>query len=1138
MRPSTHRIRRGLLDLAPAIYREHAPLTNLRILPMGVNIAPEEASIPAQDAPGWLPIAPGERWGGQDQNAWFHGDGQVPAAWRERLGDAAYSLALRLLLGESLDFGWPEGLLYVNGALLQGINQYHPDVLMPESALATDTLAFDVRAWSGISPGERQLKYAEVALLNRNVESLYHLLYASLDLVEALEERDPLLQPLVAALEDTYGRLDLRHPEDPALDVSAASALAALRERMAELRSAYDPPHRPRVTAVGHGHLDVAWLWQTRHTREKAARTFSVATALMDLYPEYHYLHTTPQVFDWLSGDYPELFARARRRVAEGRFEVAGAMWLESDTNLVSGESLVRQILYGQRYTRETFGAEYDVLWLPDTFGYTYALPQIMLKSGLRAFMTTKMSWSDTNRIPHDTFRWRGLDGSETLAHFVTTPWLSYNSQDNAISTTDTYNGRLDVLATRKLWERYRTKAVNQDLLLIYGYGDGGAGPTRQHIESYRALAQLPGMPDLQLGRADGYFHCLRERVWNNPALPLWDGELYMEYHRGVYTTQGWLKRLHRRNEERLLLAESLDAQRWALASVAGAQPVDARAALDDAWRTLLQHEFHDILPGSSIGPVYDDARRHLTALAEDLDSFIEQAAGDIAHLAGAPEGAWLIYNPSPFPTPGNRAIATLPIEDAPALALVTADHSLLPSQEIVTLGGERALLLEIPMSAGRDWLAAFPATDSDAAVRREPIAPAATLTADGGAILENADIRVTLDSQGNIVSLLDRRITGGRELIRPGAPANVMTAFDDRPEKFDAWDIDAGYEHKPYAMDSAAIIAIDSGPLRATVRVHRTLLGSAITQDISVFAGHPRIDFATHIDWRERHLLLKVAFPLDLRATEARSEIQFGSIARPTHRNTSWDEARFETVAHRWVDLSETSYGVALLNDGKYGHDIRDATIRLSLLRSPVYPDPNADQGPHDVTYSLLPHPGAWPAGQVIEHGYALNRPPRVFRPASDSARGATPRGRPPHSAPLQPLFRSDTPGVVIEAIKRAAEGEALIVRVYEATGARHVAHISSVLPLAEVIEADLLERPLREGESPAYDLWRASPSASHDEPVVDRELRRGSLANDNDAAVTGGESAPNGSHEPHGWTFTLRPYEIRTFRVTLAQP
>lgn len=1087
------------------MYRERAPLINLRMLPLGANIPPQAAPIPAANASGWRSIAPGDHWGGADENAWFHGEATIPESWSARAHEPRWDVALRLLLGTSPDFGWPEGLLYANGALMQGINQHHPDVLLPESALAQASIMFDVRAWSGMTSARHQLERAEVTLLNRDVEAFYHLLYSGVDLVDALTEGDPLVHPLFAALDSAYNAVDLRRPDDLALDASATKALGALRERLARLRASYDPARRPRITAIGHGHLDVAWLWQTHHTREKTARTFGVATALMDYYPEYHFLHTTPQVFDWLAQDYPELFARVRQRVMEGRFEAAGAMWLESDTNLVSGESLVRQILYGQRYLRETFGAEYDVLWLPDTFGYSTALPQIMVKSGLRAFMTTKMSWSDTNRLPHDTFRWRGIDGSETLAHFVTTPWLSYNPRDTYVSETDTYNGRLDVTATRKLWERYRDKSLNHDLLLIYGYGDGGAGPTRQLIESHRAMVELPGMPELTLGRADTYFRELRERVWSDPSLPVWDGELYLEYHRGVYTTQGWLKRLHRRNEERVLLAEALDAHRWALATASGAAASDERAALDECWRALLLHEFHDILPGSSIGPVYSDARRDLTALAQRLDTFIERTARDIWRLAASRDGVWIIHNPSPCLTPGLGALVTLPRGDAESAYLLSGER--LTSQVIVTPSGQPALLVESPPIAGRGWQAlsmargeGAPATSTDAL--------SATRTSAGGATLENAQLRVTLDNAGAVISLVDKRVPGSRELIPSGAKANKFIAFDDRPEKFDAWDIDAGYDRKAYSMGDGEITHVESGPLRASVSVTCAFLGSAIQQTISLDRGSPRLDFATRIDWHERHLLLKVAFPLDLRVTEARSEIQYGSIARPAHRNTSWDEARFETVAHRWVDLSEQGYGVALLNDGKYGHDIHDATIRLSLLRSPTYPDPEADQGAHDITYSLLPHLGEGARPEIITHAYALNRPPVVYAPETDGQ--ATGEGQ--AQAP-EPLFSSQRAGVVIEAVKRAADGDDLIVRVYEAIGARHASSVRCCLPVTVVVETDLLERPLHEGASPAYDLWRESRAASHDAPLLEPT-------------------------DAHVWTFALRPYEVRTFRVTLTHP
>jgi len=1102
MKPSTQRIRRGLEDLGAAMYREHFALSDLRILPLGPGMPPGDAPVPTADAPGWRAISPGDQWGGRDEYAWLHGEATLPARWIE-MDATGYSVALRFLLGTSTDFGWPEGLLYVDGRLLQGINQHHKDVLLPPSAIHGETLRFDVRAWSGMHTYTRRFEYAELTLLHRDTEALYHLLLAGCDLIDALDASDRLLHPLAQALDSAYDEVDLRQPESDDFTASATAALAALRARLTALRASYSTAERPSVVAIGHGHLDVAWLWQTRHTREKAARTFSIATALMELYPEYHFLHTTPQVFAWLERDYPELFARVKSRVAEGRFEAGGAMWVEADTNIVSGESLVRQIAYGQSYLRETFGKEYDTLWLPDTFGYSWALPQIMLRAGLRAFMTTKMSWSDTNRIPHDTFRWRGLDGSETLAHFVTTPALPVNSGFD----TDTYNARLDVPSVRKLWEHYQTKAHNHDLLLVYGHGDGGAGPTRQHIESFRALRELPGMPEPRLGRADAYFHALRERVWDQPDLPAWDGELYLEFHRGVYTTQSWLKRLHRRLEERLLLAESLDATRWASA-IEGAAP-DERATLDDAWRTLLMHEFHDILPGSSIGAVYADARLTLATLVERLDSMIAQAERDIAARSSAANG-WLLHNPSPCATPRPVAAALIPLrEDESAPSLTPGDRvgrRPLLTQEVTDVAGQRFALVETPPIAGRGWLALRSIAPEKAHSQApDPMRPHAATTTDGGVILENGFYRCTLDSRGEITSLVDKRVGEGRELICAGEAGNHFVAFDDRPRRFggwefDAWDLDADYQRKAYPLEAAELTITERGPVRATVRVTRQYQSSVIAQDISLYHGLPRIDFATRVDWRERHLLLKVAFPLDLRTTQARSEIQYGSISRPTHRNTSWDEARFETVAHRWVDLSESDYGVAVLNDGRYGHDIHESVVRLTLLRSPTSPDPDADQGEHEVTYSLLPHIGAWPAGDVVAHGYALNRPIRALRPSQAAA------GTESTPAP-QPLVRVDDAAVVVEAVKRAAEGDNLIVRVYESTGSRAECVIHCALPIETVVEADLLERPLTAEASPAFDMWQASRVASHDAPVIQAD----------------------------GWSCHLRPFEIRTFRVTL---
>ncbi|HEU5437860.1 MAG TPA: alpha-mannosidase [Ktedonobacterales bacterium] len=1032
-------------------------------------------------------MAIGDHWGGPDQSAWFQAAAMVPETMQARLGPTC-AVVLRLNLGSGSGdaFGWPEGLLYVNGRLQQGINRHHSDALLCEADVRVGTLRFDVRAWSGLRHPDHRIEMAELALLHREVEAHYHLLQAGTELIARLQESDPVTLPLAAALDDAFDQVDLHDPASPALEESAAQALGCLRARLAELRADFNVPGRPVVTAIGHGHLDVAWLWQTRHTREKTARTFGVATALMEHYPEYHFLHTSPQVFAWLERDYPDLFARVCERIAEGRFEAAGAMWLESDCNLVGGESLVRQVLYGQRYMRERFGRTYDALWLPDTFGFSPPLPQIMLRAGLTTFLTTKMSWSETNRVPVDTFRWRGLDGSEVLAHFITTP---AGNNDPAVHGADTYNGAPDVFGVRGLWNRYRQKAINADLLLAFGHGDGGAGPTRQHLEMIRAMRELPGLPELRLGRADEYFHRLRERVWQARRLPVWEGELYLEYHRGTYTTQARLKRAHRHNEARLLIAETLDAWQHRLS---GELAPDRRATLDSAWHTLLLHKFHDILPGSSIGPVCADAQAAMGGLAETLDGQIREALTAIAeHIAPSGQGP-LIFNPSPWACDALVSLPTLASD-----RYLSMRGQPLAAQLDRLHGDGELLLVEVPAVPGRGF-AALHRGEGEGAVA--PTHPARA----EGRTLENAFFRLEFAPTGEIASLIDKRVPGGRELVAPGATLNRLDAFDDRPRHFDAWDIHASFERKRYLVTTTRVELVETGPLRATMRVSREVVGSAIEQDISLYRTLPRIDFATHIRWRSRHVLLKATFPLDLSTTHATPETAYGAVERPKHRNTSWDQARFETPAHRWVDLSEPGYGVSLLNDGRYGQDIRDHVLRLTLLRSPTDPDPHADQGEHEVTYSLLPHLGDWRAGGTVAEAYALNCSALVL---------AAPAARFPLRSELDAgqtdtipaMIAAEPVNAVVETVKRAVDGEGLIVRVYEAHGVRCRASVRCGFSLVSVVECDLLERPLTPDGSPAHSEWVHSRGASHDTPEM----------------------------QAHGWTFDLRPFEVRTFRL-----
>jgi alpha-mannosidase len=1116
------RLRRALVELAPQIYAETRSLHDLRMLDVGSNSDPREMPIPPQRGD-WVSVHVGSRWGGHDRNAWFHGVVETPAQWIDQLDGHERAVVLRLLLGLGSEFGWPEGLLYVNGRLQQGINRHHVDILLRPDDVRSGAMTFDVRAWSGMLPQDHRIETAEIALLDRPMERFYYLLNAGSDLVEALDEGDPLCDALAAALDDAYDQVNLS-PES--LYSSVRRAVIQLDADLRALSARYQPANRPVVTAVGHGHLDVAWLWQTRHTREKAARTFSIATALMDAYPEYVFLHTTPQIFAWLKEDYPTLYERVRLRIDEGRFEAAGAMWVESDCNLVSGESLVRQILYGQRFLREEFRRDYDALWLPDAFGYSAALPQIMLRAGIPVFMTTKLSWSETNRIPADTFHWRGIDGSTVLAHFITTPTLGAPA---LFAKMDTYNGSLAVQAVRGVWQRYRQKAFNHETLLAFGHGDGGAGPTRQHLEQARAVQQLPGMPELRLGRADEYFARLRATVAQSPDVPSWDGDLYLEYHRGTYTTQTWLKRMHRQLEGALLLAEWLDAWNWALYPDGAS---DSRGALDAAWQTLLMHEFHDILPGSSIATVYWDARQALTELGERLGGFTAAALrGIIRGSTAAATGdmsrhAVMTLNPSPL---ARMELLASP-DPGGGLAPYVAGKRL-PTQP-ATADDLSTLLVELPRLAGRSLLAinwtsessassASSALSASAETRRIPSdAPGQDVEAgedDEGVWLKNAAFTLRLNAAGEIVSLRERRVAGERELIPVGARANVLTAYEDLPRDFDAWDIDAYYVRKPYPLETLTVRLVERGPLRAVVRVERRFRSSTIMQRILLYRTNPRIDFETHIDWHEQHVLLKASFAVNVHAAHATCETQYGAIERPIGQNTSWDQARFELPAHRWIDLSEGDYGVSLLNDGRYGHDIHEGHLGLTLLRSPTFPDPQADQGTHDVTYSLYPHLGDWRAGGTVAAAYALNRPLVTLSAAEAGPRGnARSTARSKGAAGLDgprpttaPLFAVAADQAVIEAIKRSQDGQALIVRLYEACGSRVRVQVRSAVQLTDVVECDLLERPLSRESSPAYALWEASAAASHDAPEV----------------------------ETGGWSCALGPFEVRTFRVTPAR-
>ena len=796
-------------------------------------------------------------------------------------------------------------------------------------------------------------------------------------------------------------------------DAARAALAPVLVPRAAPAGNGHRLPEREgplaaRVSAVGHAHIDTAWLWPLRETIRKCARTFATALALMEDFPEYRFVCSAAQHLVWMEEGYPELFARITERVRTGQFVPVGGMWVEADCNLASGEALVRQIVLGQRYFADRFGIECRELWLPDAFGYSAALPQIMAAAGIDWFVSQKLSWNETNRFPHHTFWWEGIDGTRVRAHFP---------------PADTYNGDMSM---RQVFRSAREARS----IYPFGHGDGGGGPTREMLETARRAGDLDGVPALALEPPSAFFAAVEA----DPApLPVWVGDLYLEKHRGTFTSQAGIKRGNRKGEAALQAAEL-----WAAA--AGTAP-EVAGELDAAWRLLLTNQFHDILPGSSIRWVAEEAEAQL-ADVERRAAVVAGAALDI--LAASVDTGDLaepvvVFNPTPF-----------------------------RRREAVELaGGPR--LVDVP-PLGWTTIDAAPATTAG------PSSPAPVEVGNGW--MGNGHLRLEWDADGRLTRVFD--LDHDRDVLARGAFGNLFQLHDDQPLDYDAWDVDRSYLDRTTDLAGDALTGpveiailpggpVEAGGVRGAVRFRRSFGASTIDQTMVLTAGSRRIDFVTGVDWHEDHKFLKVAFPVAVHAAAARFEIQFGHLARPTHANTPYEQARFEVCAQRWADLSEAGYGVALLNDCKYGYDVLGHTLRLSLLRAPTAPDPLCDRGRHRFTYALLPHGGD--LTPVIAAGYALGGPLDAR-----AVRAAGPAGRATGARPAEhSLATVSDAGFVVETVKAADDGRGIILRGYEALGGRRRVRLRPGGSCTRAVRTDVLER---DGEAvnvdgDGIDLW-----------------------------------------------------------------
>ena len=794
--------------------------------------------------------------------------------------------------------------------------------------------------------------------------------------------------------------------EEPGLDPSWEGRLLAELDRFARTFIAADRGSWPEarailgdllahrnagsaheITAIGHAHIDTAWLWPLAETRRKVVRSWASQLALMDRYPEHRFAASQAQQYAWFEQDAPGLYERMRERVREGRWEVVGGSWVEPDLNLPSGESLVRQVVYGQRDLQERFGARCREFWTPDTFGYNGQIPQILRGAGIDRFLTQKLSWNQFTEPPHHSFLWAGIDGSEVLVH---------------MPPADTYNAIVSIAELRASAARFKDHDRTAGSLLVFGHGDGGGGPTAEMLEMARRAGDLQGVPRVQLAPTTEFFDRLEEDLGHPRPI---QGELYFEYHRGTYTSQARTKRGNRAGERLLGEAEAAAAlaHRLGLAEY----PAEELRAL---WQTLLLNQFHDIIPGSSIREVYEDAERDLAQVAARATELRDAA---IAALGGEPAA------------PGDGTPAALNLTPFAREEIVEHDGNLHPVR-------------------APSYGFAQPAELADP-VRRD------------GLTLANGHLAATFDEQGRLTSLEH----DGREVLE-GA-ANVFELSDDRPVAYDAWEIEPYTDDTRRALPGAhAHRVAHESPERVELAFeHRIGERSTLHQTVRLDAGSRRLEFSARIDWRERHALLQAAFPLAVRSPRATYEMQFGVAERPTHANTQADAAQFEVPAHRFGDLSEHGFGVALLTPDTHGMSCHGSTLRLSLLRAPTDPDPEADQGEHEIRYAILPHRGSWQEAGVVGQARAFAEPLL-------------------HAAGTGSFASVDDPALVLDTIKRAEDSDSLILRLYEAHGGRGTARVRLGVPFSRACLTDLLEGegdelPLRDGAIEiAYRPWQ----------------------------------------------------------------
>ncbi|WP_339296529.1 glycoside hydrolase family 38 C-terminal domain-containing protein [Paenibacillus sp. FSL W7-1279] len=985
------RLKQMLNQLREAIYEPVAELeVKAWVTPEPVSFMDRMTGVP-------MTLVHGERWGNLWDCAWFRFTGSLPENSRKEDHVLLLDINGELCLVDQE--GSPvQGLTTVNSEFDFSLGLPGKRVVRLHDMYMS---GYDIEVWADAGNndlfGKYQggtLKEAVIAVCREDIRGLYYDVEVLLEAAEQLPAGTARKERIYQALYDVSLKLTDFSPEQ----VNQA------KKQLGKQLSLQGGDPILTISAVGHAHIDLAWLWPIRETIRKGARTFSTALRMMERYPEYVFGASQPQLYDWMKQHYPALYEQIKERVREGRWEPQGAMWVESDTNVPGGESLVRQILYGKRYFQQEFGLEMKSLWMPDVFGYSASLPQLLKKSGVDYMMTQKLSWSEYNRHPHHSFLWEGIDGSAVLTH---------------MPPEDTYNSPAAPRSIAKAEREYLDKNVSSHALMLFGIGDGGGGPGEEHLERLAREKNLLGLSPVIQEPSWKFFERLNEE---RDSFQTWRGELYLEKHQGTLTSQARSKRYNRKMEKAL---RELEFASVLAARLGRTYPSET---LETIWKEVLLYQFHDILPGSSIKRVYDESLERYEELLSNTEAMIAETyrylADHISHDAKA--------------SPGTVVFNSLPWERREWLrAKGRWHHVVVPSMGYTVISNDADTGAEDEVASGIEMLLETPEAELDVTVSERS--------------LENDKLIVKFDQNGGILSILDK--AEAREVIQQGHSGNDLRVYHDEG---DAWDFRHDYSANPgKPLNLLAIQKLRDGP-RIGLVFEYAYGESALTQTVVLTEGSQRIDFETSVDWRENGKMLRTSFPVNIRTDQVHCEIQFGSLSRPTHRNTMWDFAKDEICAHQWIDLSEPDYGVALLNDCKYGHRAIHNVLDLHLLRSSSYPDPDADRAEHRFTYSLYPHQGNHVQAEIYRRGNELNIPLRAISLPSvpDQATGKLPSS--------QAFLRPDHPNIMVESVKKAEDGDDIVVRLYETSGTHASTTLHCGFEAAEAWTTDLMENIL----------------------------------------------------------------------------